>query len=182
MTNKAHRESLRALKEGTARRRHCVWPTGAPSVNPSFWSQEDWERFEDGFRPPEYAGGRHDREAWLEHCATVGVDVHARLREQHGMPSVPRRYVSVWYGPDGKLRLTVIDQGVPEIPTTRDPEVAQQQYLRYVTGPAGQPVPPENIPLWNGFRGGFDTMADLIDWLEKGRHVNGGWIVVLRSS
>jgi tRNA nucleotidyltransferase/poly(A) polymerase len=46
------------------KKQYSVWPTPAPPVTPSRWNQGDWQRFEDRYRPPEYAGDRYDEEAW----------------------------------------------------------------------------------------------------------------------
>ena len=59
---------------------HCVWPTRPPPVCTDLWDTQSWERFEDGFRPAGYTGGRHDTEAWKRFDAEWRVAVHDELR------------------------------------------------------------------------------------------------------
>lgn len=61
---------------------HAVWPTKAPPVCTAFWDCEAWERFEDGFRPEGYTGGRHDVEAWAAFDAERRAAVHVELRRK----------------------------------------------------------------------------------------------------
>lgn len=44
--------------------KHAVWPTKAPDGPTVYWDQESWDKFADGFRPPEYQGDRFDQAAW----------------------------------------------------------------------------------------------------------------------
>jgi len=43
---------------------HCVWKTPAPPVSTVYWSQEDWTKFEAGYRPQGYVGKPNDQDAW----------------------------------------------------------------------------------------------------------------------
>ena len=42
--------------------KHAVWPTGIPYVH-NLWTQGDWDRFAEGYRPKGYTGGIHDADA-----------------------------------------------------------------------------------------------------------------------
>jgi hypothetical protein len=43
---------------------HAVWPTDVPPVSPFYWTQADWDRFAERYRPDWYRGGIHDERAW----------------------------------------------------------------------------------------------------------------------
>lgn len=145
----------------------CVWPTDVPQVNPQYWDEYTWRFHEDTYRPADYHGGRHDKEAWLEYHS---------LRGAREFRDGPTRFVNVWKGEDGTLRLNVIDHDVAMMPTTRAPECAQQEYLRHCT----RPTPPEAIPMWNAELGKFSSLSFLVRSLEVAKYSDAGWQAELR--
>lgn len=67
--------------------RHAVWGTGAPPVCPNLWAQEDWDRFEDGFRPEGYTGDRYDTEAWEAFRRAIHEQNLKEFLARHGVTS-----------------------------------------------------------------------------------------------
>lgn len=63
-----------------AERLYCVWPIGVPPVPTQFWTAGSWVRWEDKFRPADYAGGRYDSAAWEHFDAERREAIHDELR------------------------------------------------------------------------------------------------------
>lgn len=60
---------------------HAVWPTSVPPVSTACWSSESWQKFEDGYKPKDYTGGRHDTAAWNAYAKTVKARVDEEIRQ-----------------------------------------------------------------------------------------------------
>ncbi|MBO76779.1 MAG: hypothetical protein CME17_05035 [Gemmatimonadetes bacterium] len=50
--------------------KHSVWAHLCPEPygRRELWTQDDWQRYEDRWRPEDYTGGRYDESDWRKYC------------------------------------------------------------------------------------------------------------------